>query len=264
MCTVVVLHRASRSFPLVVAANHDEMVARPATTPRRLATPGAPVVACGVDEAQGGTWMGVNDRGLFVGLTNQRAVEPPDPSRRSRGHVVMEALRHHDPSALREHLERLDPRNYNGFNLIYGDGEILEVAYARPEADAVVIEPVPEGIHVLPNDALDSPRFSKVDRARALLGDVGDLSWSDLTGRLGAMLADHEVPADLVEDPVLSRFAPEVLRALQALCIHLPFYGTRSATIAAFEPGGVAHYLFAAGPPCQAPFIEHRHLLEPA
>jgi uncharacterized protein with NRDE domain len=81
--------------------------------------------------------MGVNECGLFVGLTNQRAVEPPDPSRQSRGHVVMDALRMGDAHALREHLERLDPRAYNGFNLIYGDGAILEVAYSRPEAAAV-------------------------------------------------------------------------------------------------------------------------------
>ena len=262
MCTVVVVHRLRRDFPLVVAANRDEMVSRPASSPRRRTTPGAPAIACGIDEARGGTWMGVNERGLFVGLTNQRAAEPPDPSRRSRGHVVMDALQMRDVAAVRAAITRLDPQAYNGFNLVYGDGEALEVAYSRPDARRIEIEPVAEGVHVLPNDVVDSPRFPKVDRALELVGDPADLPWPELAARLRAVLADHEQPPPTATEPSASPFDPDVLRALQALCIHLPFYGTRSATIAAIEPGRIAHYGFAAGPPCETPFIEYRHLVD--
>lgn len=259
MCTVIVARQVG-PLPLVVAANRDEMVARPASSPRRIELADAPVIACGLDEVRGGTWMGVNGVGIFAALTNQPALDPPDRSLRTRGEVVMGALRRRDPGAIRAYLRALDPRRYNGFNLIYGDAETVEVAYARPDVEAVAIESVPPGIHVLPNDVIDSPRFPKVERARALAEaiDWEGSSFPELAERLARVLADHTLP-DRVE-PV-PRLDPEVARALQAICIHLPFYGTRSATIAALEPGRIAHYLFAAGPPCTAPFVDYLHLL---
>lgn len=261
MCTVILLHRASRLHPLIVAANRDELHARPASAPLRIAEPGAPVIACGLDRERGGTWMGVNQLGLFVGITNQRGIQPPKRALRSRGHVVIEALRRRDIAAVRSQLEGLDPREYGGFNLVYGDGRRLEIAYARPERRAVDFDVVPEGVHVLPNDTLDAPGFPKVARALELVGSVDDLEWNPLAERLAATLSDHRLPESEQIAEASGRFDPEVLRALQALCVHLPSYGTRSATIAAIEPGRVAHYLFAAGPSCTTPFVEHRDLL---
>jgi hypothetical protein len=52
-----------------------------------------------------------------------------------------------------------------------------------------------------------------------------------------------------------------MLQRLQALCIHTPTYGTRSATVLALEPGRVAHYLYADGAPCRTPFVEVGGLL---
>ena len=54
---------------------------------------------------------------------------------------------------------------------------------------------------------------------------------------------------------------PEVARRLQALCIHLPTYGTRSATILALEPGRLLHWLGCEGPPCVGAFDDGMALL---
>jgi hypothetical protein len=53
-----------------------------------------------------------------------------------------------------------------------------------------------------------------------------------------------------------------LVRRLKALCIHTPFYGTRSATRIALDPGRVAHYAFADGPPCRTPFVDYSHLFD--
>jgi hypothetical protein len=76
---------------------------------------------------------------------------------------------------------------------------------------------------------------------------------------LESMLGDHELPS-LADVPppapgsLASSLSHEQLRALQALCVHTPSYGTRSATILGLAPGRVLHYRFADGPPCTTPF----------
>ncbi len=58
-----------------------------------------------------------------------------------------------------------------------------------------------------------------------------------------------------------SRFSPELIRELSALCIHTPEYGTRSASIARLEPGRVAELLYAPGPPCRTELASAANLL---
>ncbi len=90
MCTLVAIHRRVPGAPLVVAANRDEYLDRPSEPPALRSTPSGPVVAPR-DLRAGGTWMGLNGFGVFAAVTNRRS-ESIDPSRRSRGLVVMDLL----------------------------------------------------------------------------------------------------------------------------------------------------------------------------
>ena len=82
MCTLALAVGVSPSLPLVVAANRDELLARPAVPPFLWPRePGAPRILSPRDEVAGGTWLGLNEHALFVGITN-RAGAPPDPARR--------------------------------------------------------------------------------------------------------------------------------------------------------------------------------------
>ena len=262
VCTILLLHRVARAHPLVVAANRDELYARPAT-PATVVSPAGPRVVAGLDGEHGGTWMGVNDAGLLVGLTNQKTYRPRDVDRRSRGEVVLQALARDSVAAIRAMLGELDGRDYNPFNLVYGDGRELEVAYARPGERSIATEAVSPGIHVLPNDRLDSPSFPKVALARSRLEELVDEPWPELRIGLAELLRSHELPSpELVEQPPPgSMFDADIARQLQALCIHTPQYGTRSATLAALEPGRVVHYAFAPKAPCQAELVDRTALL---
>lgn len=264
MCTIIVLHRVASDFPLVVAANRDEFYERAASGPELLAE--RPRVVGGRDLERGGSWLGATETGLFVALTNQRTHAPPDRRLRSRGEVVVEALRCGSAASVRQHLDRLDARQYNPFNLIYGDARQIEVAYGRPSSAELERDQLAPGVIVLANDRLGSPDFPKTVRAAALVRAVSAARWPELLEKLGRVLGDHELPdpAALPPPPADSTLSPDLLRQLQALCIHTPAYGTRSSTVLAIEPGRVAHFAFAPGPPCTTPFEDVTQLLSAA
>jgi hypothetical protein len=48
---------------------------------------------------------------------------------------------------------------------------------------------------------------------------------------------------------------------LDAICVHTPHYGTRSAALLAFSTSGLEHYLYADGPPCQSPLVPQTELV---
>lgn len=242
MCTVLLLREVHPDFPLVVAANRDEFYARAATPPQLLVE--RPRAIGGRDSERAGTWMGATEHGFFVGLTNQRLKGATVPAARSRGEVVLRALELGTIEGVERLLGGLDPRDFLPFNLLYGDAHRLRVAYVRP-LEPLVTEDVPPGVHVLPNDRLDSPLFPKVERAKELVAPWLQRPWPELVRGLEAVLGDHHKPplGPAAED---LPFPPEFLRELGALCIHTPGYGTRSSAILALEPGRVAHYLATA------------------
>lgn len=263
MCTIVILRHVHPEWPLVLAANRDESYGRPTEGPRVLSE--SPRVIGGRDKERGGTWMGTTDSGLFVGLTNQRLTGPAVGAPRSRGEVVLRALQAGSIGAVERFLGTLDPAEFNPFNLLYGDAQVLRVAYARPDARRLVHEDVPAGVHVLPNDVLNAPELPKVRRARGLAHEVAARPWPELVQGLQALLADAALPAlEHIPEPAPGApFSRELLRQLQALCIHTPGYGTRSSAIVALKSGRVGHYLASETPACQGPLRDVTSLLYP-
>ncbi len=260
MCTIVALVGVHRDAPLVLATNRDEFYARATGQVSRILE--APLTVGGRDLRAGGTWMGVTREGLFVGVTNQRTLVPPDAQKRSRGTLVMEALKLREPRAIRAALEREDGRAYNGFNLMFGTAQELYVAYGRESEQSIEIERVPEGVHVLPNDRLDSKAFWKVERAQALLADAAELSLPVLTERLADVLRDGTLPAPELVSSGGGYLDPELLRHLMALCVRTPVYGTRSSSVVALAAGRVLAYRYTEGPPDKTSFVDGLPLFE--
>ena len=97
MCTIAILIDVVAGAPLVLAANRDELYARPARPPELLV--GDPPIAGGVDALSGGTWLAVRGDGRFAAVTNQRALATAPPGLRSRGHAVRELAAAADPDA---------------------------------------------------------------------------------------------------------------------------------------------------------------------
>ena len=89
------LRRPGTAWPLVLAANRDELASRPARPPARHWPDRAEVVA-GLDVQAGGSWLGINDHGVVAGVLNRTGTLGPAAGKRSRGELVLEALDHAD------------------------------------------------------------------------------------------------------------------------------------------------------------------------
>src|SRR4030095_2656189 len=142
MCTLVLVVPPPGGV-LQVAANRDEFLARPAAPPMpwdagRWFAPR--------DLQAGGTWLGVNAGGGFVGVTN-RTSGPRDLSRRSRGLLVLEALESRDAASLHRRASALEPAAYNGFHLAYADGTFAGVTWS--DGTTLRQERLGAGVHVL-------------------------------------------------------------------------------------------------------------------
>lgn len=261
MCTIIVRHKIDDWCSTVIGANRDEFYSRQASPPVALSSD--PLVVGGRDETKGGTWFGLTTSGLYVGLTNQRTFGFPDRSLRSRGVLVLEALKTGSQDAVRGYLERIDPRQYNEFNVIFGDGDRVEVAYGRRTNERVEFESLSAGVHVLCNDRLGSAEFPKAQRARTRVLSIAPQPWSELKNQFIEVLSDTSLPdpSEMPPLPLNPIFDEDIARRLQAICVQTPIYGTVSATIAAVTAGRVVEYQYAAGPPSETSFEDVAHLI---
>ncbi|SMO78951.1 NRDE family protein [Halorubrum cibi] len=239
MCTLTLAWRVFPEAPVALAANRDESLSRASEPPtvrgddRRFLAPR--------DAEAGGTWIGVNDAGVVVAVTN-RWLEDDREGDRSRGLLVEDCLR--DPSAesaARAVEQEIADREYDGFNLVIADDA---AAFLLSHDGGLTVTRLDPGIHVVGNVGgvvngetrfaipgrradFGEERASSARRIAGVLvpepGETGD-AWLD---RASDVLADHGYGA----------------------CLHGDGYGTRSHTRILTGPDPAV--AFADGPPCE-------------
>lgn len=253
MCTIALLIDVVAGAPLVVAANRDELYARPTRGPEVLRESPTKIVG-GRDVLSGGTWLAVSvrdDGARFAAVTNQRALVTPPPGLRSRGLAVIEVIAADDPDA---YVATLDPTKYASMNLVWGNARSVSVAYTRREEATVDVLPLGPGIHVLCNDRIGADGYPRAERLATALAPLAGQRWTDVVAALPPLLGDHTKRT--LADTAPLHLPPELARELTANCIHSEHYGTRSSTILALTERAVLTYLHADGPPCVTPFVE--------
>ncbi|MGE5615423.1 MAG: NRDE family protein [Bacillota bacterium] len=227
MCLIVVAWRARHDLPLAVAANRDEWRERAAQPAHWW--PDHPLLLAGRDLRAGGTWMGVTRNGRFAAVTNFRDPSDKRSTALSRGMLVTDFLLGADSP--REYLERLAAhvREYNGFNLVLGDGDALFYFGSR-EGVPREIEP---GIHGLSNHVLDEP-WPKVIRGRQVM--TGAMKDDEPQERLFELLSDDDGAPD--EDLPDTGVGLDWERRLAAPLIVGDDYGTRASTVLTISERG--------------------------
>lgn len=231
MCLVLVVWRMHPEFSCLVAANRDELYARP--TARAGWWPDHPSILAGRDLEAGGTWLGITRSGRFSALTNYRGREQRRIDGPSRGTLVKTMLESGAPVAEGLEFLRSVGSNYNGFNLIFSDGERLGVY----ESERGIGRELGPGIYGLSNHLLDTPwpkvRTAKGRMEAALLGLTG-------TAPLLALLRDAE-PAPDAELPQTG-LSLEWERLLSSAFVRTPDFGTRCSTIIRIAQQGRAYF----------------------
>ncbi|MCB1615875.1 MAG: NRDE family protein [Pseudomonadales bacterium] len=235
MCLIALAYRVHPAYPLLVVANRDEFHHRPTQT---LAPwPDVPQLFAGRDLEQGGTWMGVSERGRWSAVTNFREPEGElvDGEKEfvSRGKLPAGFLAGDMPS--REYLSAIAAVSdqYRGFNLLVYDAQVLAY-YSNREKKARALEP---GIYTLSNHLLDTPwpKNLKAGKKLGALMQQPVIRHEHLT----AVLRDREpVEAALLPDTGIGQ---QLEHFLSPCFILGERYGTRNTTSVIFEvDGGLA------------------------
>ncbi|MBK9090742.1 MAG: NRDE family protein [Holophagales bacterium] len=222
MCLIVFGLHAHPRYPLVVAANRDEFVARP-SEPAAF-WQGYDGMLAGRDLVAGGTWMGVTRSGRFAALTNVRDPRAFDPSAPSRGELAVRFLASVEEPV--SHLRRLaaEGSRRNGFNLLAAaNGRLGWFSNAGGEP-----REVEAGVHAVSNALLDTP-WPKVRRSVTGLTRILEREDEIDPEELFALLADREPAQDGELPDTGVGLATE--RILSSPFIAAPGYGTRGTTL---------------------------------
>jgi Transport and Golgi organisation 2 len=164
MSLLAVLYRLVPESPILVAANREEYYDRPSQSPSIQS--GKPRVLCGLDQRAGGTWLGVNQHGLFVGLCNRRTTGD-NFGNRSRGLLAREVLRCSSArKGVDKAMEELMSHRYEGLNLIVCDAESGWVVHSDQEQEVLPLE---DGLNIISSQNLNDPNDERVQLAHRLL-----------------------------------------------------------------------------------------------
>ncbi|HIE20343.1 MAG TPA: hypothetical protein EYP72_04840 [Rhodospirillales bacterium] len=192
MCTVVLLRRPGHDWPLILAANRDEMTGRAWLPPARHWPDRAEAIA-GQDVLAGGTWLGMNDWGVIAGILNRPGSLGPDAALRSRGELPLEALDHAEAAVAAGAMAAVDAESYRSFNLVIADAAEAFWVCSPGNDDSITLTAIPEGVSMITahdlNDAT-SPRIQRFkpqfEAARPPDPDTGDwTAWQALMGDTG-------------------------------------------------------------------------------
>jgi len=243
MCTLALFLDVFDEFPLLVAANRDERYDRPAAPPALIAT--NPKIVAGRDLRAGGTWLGINDHGLVVGILNRRAngATPVRTNPRSRGLLCMDLLALRNTEEALELMIRREDQ-YNPFTLVFVDPGGGGVSFNAN--GTIAVRALRAGLHVFSSAAAVDTESAKADRAYQRF-----LGWADgwkaqkrsgeWLGGLRTLLGDHSALGK--DDP------------RDAICVHGAESGTVSSSIihySALDKRFECYY--CAGAPCQNSF----------
>ncbi len=238
MCLIALFFRVVEDAPLIVGANREEFYARGGDPPRLLPGP-VPAIA-GVDPTAGGTWLGLNARGVLVGVTNRRKSRLPERPR-SRGLLARDLLACESAKeAVEQAIRELESGEYAGCNLVCADTTEAAVIHA---GDWLRVRLLPPGIHVLANGDVNDASDPRVMNALNWLGSRTYGCSQQVVVALEELCAQNGADGP-------------------AICLRAGDRGTVSSSIVAVRsPLKTGIYLHAQGPPDVTPYADYSPLL---
>lgn len=243
MCTLVALVPPDDSLPVVIAANRDELLDRPAL-PFDRHWPGKPWRA-GKDVLAGGTWAGLHDGGYGVFVLNRERSLGPAPGKRSRGLLALDLLEAGGAEAAGAAAVALPPEDYRPFHAVIASAAgVTGVSGGGSDAS--------HATHAAPGVTIWTAAGANSEvsgRQRAHRGAFL-AAWE-------RWIASQDTDALFAElETLLAAPAPPGASAHDAMCIRDAErgFGTRSSMVAAFDDAGVTRIRVADGAPDRTVF----------
>jgi uncharacterized protein with NRDE domain len=251
MCTLLLGVGIPTANTVLLGANRDEAPARASDPPGVLLE--TPRVVGGRDRVAGGTWLAIRERRAVIAMLNRQSRHghplPPDPTRRSRGLLALEAAAADaapgeslGAAVTRRAAAAVRTARYAPFTLVFASPDAswsLEW-----DGEALRQEPLGPGWHVVTHAGPDDPREPRTARLLEATRDARPTTAEEGERMLRDWLALH---ADG--------------HPRRAVCIHEGRMVTVSAAIVRLG-GGDATFAHAEGRPCVTPFASYAQLLE--
>lgn len=225
MCTITCAWGVFDDVPILLGANREERWGRPAAAPSRISE--SPVVFAPIDLEARGTWLGINEYGLVVAVTNR----PKGPQgSRSRGLLVRDLLSKRSVERAQDHLlDDLDAHSYAGCNMLVASPDAATVVEWDGEQRMHRLDP---GLHVLVNRGMQH-ESAKAAIVRSRLLRSTTESPRTFLDRLPTVLSEHGI----------------------GTCLHRDTRGTRSSSIITVDTNETVTWKWADGPPCQTDYV---------
>ena len=115
----------------------------------------------GLDVEAGGTWMAINEARVFATLLNAKQSLGPEPGKRSRGELPLDALDFEAVADAAEALETLEPSAYRAFNLLIIDSSAVFLLQNDGETQ-IQAHRISPGLHMISHSDLNDPRDARV------------------------------------------------------------------------------------------------------
>ncbi|QQS36525.1 MAG: NRDE family protein [Ignavibacteriales bacterium] len=210
-----------KKYPFIIAANRDEFYSRPAVKAKFWDEHN--FFLAGKDLKDGGTWLGITRNGKFAAITNYRDLSSIKLSAPSRGNLVKNFLVNNISAEDYSEILMTEGKNYNGFNLIYGN---LKKLFFFSNITGKV-EIINEGIHGLSNHLLNT-NWPKVESGKKKLRDLLDSNHVDANKVFELMYDETPAPDNTLPD---SGVGIQLERLLSPMFIKSEPYGTRCSTV---------------------------------
>ena len=164
MSLLAIVYHLVPEAPILVAYNREERFDR--VCPAPSIQPGKPRVLASVDQQTGGSYLGINQNGLFVGVVKRKKPGGPVFSK-SRGALAKEMLKCRSASqAVDLAMEELHSGNYGGANFTVADPESGWVIHGGRDPDVSELE---QGLNVIGEHDFKDHRDERAKMAQRLL-----------------------------------------------------------------------------------------------
>lgn len=240
MSLLAVLYQLVPDAPILIAANREENYDRSCPIPS--IQPGKPRILASFDVTSGGTCLGVNQAGMFCGLTSRRKVKDPAIPK-SRSVLCREMLRANSArKAVDLALEELQGDEYRGANFVVADGESGWVIHAGNDLNVVQLR---QGLSIVGHLDVNDHMDDRAAMARRLLT---------------LQMLDSPIKFLAVASKVFAR--QPISAGRPSMVVRQPDFGTVSSTLISLgKKPRDAIYQYSNGAPDQVRYEDYSPML---
>jgi len=240
MSLLAILYHLVPDSPILVAGNREENLDRICPVPSIQS--GKPRILASIDQTSNGTYLGVNQNGMFCSaLPRRKSLEPISPN--SRAALCRDMLRTRSArQAVDLALEELSSGQYKGVNFVVADSESGWVVHSGNDTN---VQELQRGLSIIGENDLDDPRDERVSMARRLLT---------------LQMLDSPVKFLAVASKVFARAPGAAHRP--SMVVRQPNYGTVSSTLISLgKKPRDAIYQYSNGAPDETKYEDYSPML---